>query len=317
MVTRSIPQTLGVPDEPTTVAVEAGEFFDEQHVTLELISEDALELLSPREGVLTTLECPAGATWRSASIVASVNGRPLIGMFLSYPPWRDFVDGTRGQDVESLQSELIRLGYHLEADGTYGNETKLAVRSLFKDLGIDGGRSELHLTDLVRLPDVEVPIADCSLPLGSPVTRETVLGSTPRTVSEVVLVDVPADLVPGERVLAIANREFAVSHTMTITDPDVISELTETPDFVAHVNNSDVPILGRLKLSTPMQVIRVPAGAVIGAGTTEVCVRSEGKPLPVSIVGSSLGSTLIALDDAMASPPTLIDIPSSTASVRC
>lgn len=273
--------------------------------------------MSPKDGVLTGLECTPGTSWQSASVVATVNGEPLVGLYLSYPPWRDFTVGTKGPDVQALQTELIRLGYQLTADGTYGSETSRAIRALLKDLGIGGANDELRLTDLVRLPAIDTPISACISALGSYVTNGTELASGEQTITAVELVNVPTDLLPGERTLAVGDAQVAAGDLSTVTDPDAIAALSGLPEFVAHQKDSEVPLLGRLKLSEPLHAIRVPAGAVIGAGTEEVCVRSGTLIVPVEVVGSSLGRTLITMVDSASDPPTRVDVPSATASLRC
>lgn len=311
------PPTLGIPTQSQSVVVEAVPFFDERQVSLEVVSTRGLALASPRDGVLTSFVCAPGTVWRSAAAIGTVNGEPLVGLHLSSPPWRDFEAGAKGADVEALQTELSRLGYQATVTGSYGNETKLAVRALLRDLGFGGNQSALRLSDFVWLPEIEVSISSCSAARGSSLANGSELASSDSAVSEVKLLDVPSDLLPGERVLAIADAEVATSDVASITDPTSIAVLSAAPEFAAHQRDSEIPLFGRLRLADPLLAIRVPAGSVIGAGTPQTCVLSGGKPIPVSIVGSSLGSTLVTVVGSAAVPPARVDLPSQSAALSC
>src|SRR5690606_20584461 len=70
-------------------------------------------------------------------VVYAVAGVPVRAVEGGVPFYRDLTRGTRGTDVEQLQSALVELGYlDGEPDGVFGRATEAAVEEWQEDLGI-------------------------------------------------------------------------------------------------------------------------------------------------------------------------------------
>ncbi|MFT0847270.1 peptidoglycan-binding protein [Actinomycetaceae bacterium L2_0104] len=91
--------------------------------------------VAPGDGslpVVTEVYLAAGDTLHSGSAVASVSGRPVIGLELPFDLYRDIYDGDSGTDVRELQRALQNLGLYSGAiDGKYGARTAKAVKDLY------------------------------------------------------------------------------------------------------------------------------------------------------------------------------------------
>ncbi len=91
--------------------------------------------VTPGDGslpVVTEVYLQAGATLYSGSALASVSGRPVIGLELPFDLYRDIQDGDSGTDVRELQRALQDLGlYNWAIDGEYGPRTAKAVKDLY------------------------------------------------------------------------------------------------------------------------------------------------------------------------------------------
>ena len=61
--------------------------------------------------------------------------------------------GASGTDVELLQRLLCKRGYHVGADGIFGNDTELAVRKFQKDYVKDKAKKRIKdiARDLIKL----------------------------------------------------------------------------------------------------------------------------------------------------------------------
>jgi hypothetical protein len=54
---------------------------------------------------------------------------------------------------------------------------------------------------------------------------------------------------------------------------------------------------GRLSLVVPIEVLRVPPGAIFAVAGGRACLQVDGRGVSVTIVGSGLGGTLVVPED--------------------
>lgn len=90
----------------------------------------------PAQGVVTAIPVEHGAQPRVGQPLIEINGRPVIGLDLPFPLWRDIEPGMVGKDVSVLQAALGAMGvYAGPSDGVYDEQTQAAVHALYVALG--------------------------------------------------------------------------------------------------------------------------------------------------------------------------------------
>jgi hypothetical protein len=88
------------------------------------------------EGVVTGLLVRQGGVAHPGQVLLELNGRPVIGLDLPFPLWRDLAPGTQGKDVSEIQRALGQLGvYGGSITGVYDAATEAALRALYARLG--------------------------------------------------------------------------------------------------------------------------------------------------------------------------------------
>ncbi|HHC07167.1 MAG TPA: hypothetical protein ENK55_00405 [Actinobacteria bacterium] len=114
------------------------------------VGADALILPLRSEGpsVVTGLGTGVGEMVREGDLLAEVAGRPVFVVQGSFPFYRDLVGGVEGPDVRQLQESLTRMGWDLEVDGVYGQETQRAVGAWYARAGYEAalGASDEELS---------------------------------------------------------------------------------------------------------------------------------------------------------------------------
>jgi hypothetical protein len=90
----------------------------------------------PVQGVVTALPLAHGAQPQPGQPLVEINGRPVIGLDLPFPLWRDIEPGIAGKDVGVVQGALGAMGlYAGPIDGVYDEQTQASVRALYVALG--------------------------------------------------------------------------------------------------------------------------------------------------------------------------------------
>ena len=120
-----------------------------QRRTLELTDETTATLVyvgsatvsAPVEGTVTALAAE-GDVVEAGSVVASLDGEPVVALYGDLPPWRDLgTSADDGADVYQLELNLVALGYDpdgdIEIDQTYDSATAAAVELWQADLGVE------------------------------------------------------------------------------------------------------------------------------------------------------------------------------------
>lgn len=83
--------------------------------------------------VVTEAPLGRGDHVRAGQLIAAVSGRPVFGLNLRIPLYRDLAPGDIGPDVASLQESLAALGlYSGSIDGEYGTMTGRAVGLMYE-----------------------------------------------------------------------------------------------------------------------------------------------------------------------------------------
>jgi peptidoglycan hydrolase-like protein with peptidoglycan-binding domain len=149
------------PPDPSAITVPV----ERQVLSSEVIVRGTVRYGSPQPVVLATSEIKqagAGAeeivttrprrgnTVGEGDVVMSVSGRPVFVLSGALPSHRDLGPGTRGPDVEQLESALDRMGFSPgPIDGRYDGRTGAAVAAWYDEGGwAPFGATELQLEQL-------------------------------------------------------------------------------------------------------------------------------------------------------------------------
>lgn len=91
-----------------------------------------------------------GTTVGEGTVAMTVSGRPVFVLQGAMPSHRDIGPGTRGPDVEQLESALVRLGFSPgSVDGVYDGDTAAAVAAWYESQGWEPfGPTDIQLEQL-------------------------------------------------------------------------------------------------------------------------------------------------------------------------
>ncbi len=300
------PDIVATAAAPHEFPVTMGAFADPHQVNVTPTAGPAVTIVTHRAGTLTGSSCLAGSPIRSGTTPWAVDDAPLLALATAEPLYRNLSEGSRGADVKSLQDELVRLGYSVEADGVYGGQTGRAVSAIRQANGMGKGTT-LGLSDVVWLSTPAPVMASCAA-LGAELAVGQTLGDATPTLVAARVNPMPTALVPGARTLAVGDLTLAVDGSGAVGEQDLLAlgSLPQTALALATVGQSSpVQLSGTLTLTDPLTTATVPASAIVVDGST-ACVAAGGLTIPVQVVSSQLGQSVIRFGEAV--PPKLVDI---------
>lgn len=305
---------------PITSVPTSGEMFDDgRQVPLQAVLAPTSALTLADTGRITATACTPGGEIASGSSPVTIDDRPTLALATAVPLWRDLDLNAKGADVTALQGELVRLGYDLTPDGTYGRTTSSAVKDLFARAGVAKPTGALPVDSVVWLPDVAAHVATCPLGLGAAASS----GDDVATVGGGLVsatVTVPVDVQPGDRVATFEGVNAPVSAEGLITD-EAFLEAVRTDPIYLFTQSAEAPAeAGDMQVSfalaAPLEVTVVPPGAIYSLGAGTGCVDADGSARAVRVIASSLGKTYVTFDDG-ASPPAAVDVTAATRAGTC
>ncbi len=292
----------------TSVPAEPSTFSDARTVDVAATTRSGGDVLIPTSGFVTSTNCVPGASISSGSVLLAINNVSLIALSTAGPLWRDLEPGDEGADVAALQTELARLGYAVGLDGTVGSETISAVKQLGTSAGIDtGGWEVVPRSAFVWIPAQQTAIESCIAVVGAFVGDGQAIATLPDVLVRFAVKLLPNDLTVGARALVWGGRTMPLNDAGEVTDPEDLAAVQSSAEFTSWLAATDQPLpTGSLELAEPLTVLTVPPSAVSVIDNRSGCVFSDATPYPVTIVGSSLGRTLVSVD--IDSPPTEVDV---------
>lgn len=104
-------------------------------VSLAPALQQSIPLAGQEGAVVSGTPKAAGVALSAGDQVLEVNARPLIALPGAFPFFRDVTAASVGSDVRQLQQGLRAAGYRVPVDGTCGQATQNALRSLYTHLG--------------------------------------------------------------------------------------------------------------------------------------------------------------------------------------
>ena len=306
-----LPDSVATTATASTVKV-SGQVYDGAHQVAATPQVATAQVLrTARAGVLTASSCEPGGVVASGGGAWAVDGQPLVGLATAVPLWRDLAVGAKGADVSGLQVELARLGYAVTVDGTYGASTRTALVKLFSLVGASfPSNGTLPLGWVVWLPSPEVAVASCPVRVGDPVGFGDTLAQAAGGLTALVLANPP-----GEGwVVGYQGRTAAADANGVVADAEFLAAVEAGPEyrFYTSMGTGSIPLV--VSLTTPRDVLVVPPSSVVVAAPGSGCLVSGGQAVPVDIVASSLGQTMVAVTGG--TPPTEVVLHPDS-SVRC
>jgi peptidoglycan hydrolase-like protein with peptidoglycan-binding domain len=146
---------------------------DETSATLGFILNTTM--ISPVEGTVTSVG-DTGETIEAGTVVASIDGQPVVALIGDVPSWRELSTSSEdGVDVRQLEMNLVALGFdpdgEIEIDETYDSATASAVTEWEEALGLDGD-GEVDASQIVFVPGSVIVDEVAAQPGGSVQTGE-------------------------------------------------------------------------------------------------------------------------------------------------
>lgn len=312
------PRDLAAGSVPTTAPAAAEEFVDQRSVQVRLSVGEPARLPISGTGTLTATWCAEGTDIVAGTIVATIGYAPLYAMHTDTPLYRSLGVGDRGEDVRVLQRELTRSGFAAEETGYYGWDTARAVRQMkLAAGGADGdGAYRLDLHEIVWLSGESFAVNECPLRVGQTVGPGDAVAIGPGAIQSVAVEPLPTDLADGDRVLSILGASGSVGENGVSTDPQLLEALLQTPEVATVVANpSSTTLPARIALAAPIAALKVPPAAVFGVDGDRGCIQSAGTVHPVTVIGASLGNSLVALHEE--TPITTVDLGPAIQDATC
>lgn len=290
LVPAPVPAALAAAHDLGTMTPTVTEFDDPHEVRVTVTLGGAEGVRAPRGGVVTSLACAPGAQLTSGASPAAIDGRPVVALATAVPPWRDIAVGATGDDVASLEAELVRLGAGVDADGRWSWSDALAFDAALGGVTTDDDGT-VELGSVAWLPAATVTAADCPTTLGASIGPGAVLvGLAARPT--VARAAPAAGAVPGGRMLRVSTGDVAVAADGTVADPGALAGSAEFA--AADPGQQPLTLTASWVLVDPVRVTVVAPSAVVGIVDGRGCVVGADGAIPVTIVASQLGRTLVA-----------------------
>lgn len=298
----SAPASLQPPTAPRTLGLQQTEFRDERSMGLTAGIDRTAAIALNASGVLTATSCVPGEKVESGGTIARVDGAPIVALATSTPLFRDLVPGDEGADVVALRHALRELGFDVDADGRYSSAVRDAIAKLQRQTDIAPADGLLRLASVAWLPARTVAVASCELAVGERYELGAPFAQAPAALRSLTLVTGESSAtVPGPRTIRLGSQEFPMPESGVIVDRSVLDAVAASPEYRAAVAKAkDSPLSVSARLVTPLHVVAVPPGALVGAGQGARCVQLEnGEVAPVRIVASRLGSSFVTFDSGV------------------
>jgi len=286
------------------VAVSTEIFDGSKTVSAGVVLGQSQVLRSPVSGVVTKTKCKEGGTVSSGTAPLAVNGSPVLALASSVPLWRDITYGMKGSDVRGVQKELKRLGFKVNVTGVWDVASRSAMKALLKKVGLSSASGALLMSQVMWLPSASLVVGACVFQVGDPIGAGAVWAKSGGGLVGLTLANPPGD----GWVAVYQDATAPVGDGGTITDEAFLGLVGAGADFAyATAPGGSGTIQLTVRLAQALNVLVVPPGAVIPTGPGAGCVvGGDGSVVPVSIVASSLGKTMVTVTGGVS--PSLVQV---------
>lgn len=290
-----------------SIAVSEQSFDDTRSVAVKAAISRGAVLTLADSGRVTRTDCAVGASVKSGTSPMTIDDRPVLALATGTPLWRDLSMGSKGEDVSALQTELRRLGHAVEPDGKFGASTKQAVSALQRSaLGVSAPTGSLSAASVLWLPAATVDLETCDASTGELFTGGRI-ASVGGELESLRLAAVPSGAVPGERIVRFGEATAPVNDDGVVSDAKFLALVRASPTFqLSQSEDTTGALTVDYALANPLDVAVVPPGALFAVLGTTGCVADGTTLIPVTVVSSSLGQTMVDFGEQVV--PVRVDL---------
>jgi len=265
-------------------------------------------------GTVTRVAVSAGDMVMSGDVVARVDAVDRVGVVLSDPFWRELRRRDTGADVLMLQGWLLEAGfYEGTLDGVFGRDLQVAVSAWSVEIGVVKPDGSFDPGWVVWLPAEPFEVAEVVLERGSPapgVGSQILVGPTPLDSVDLLDRDGRSFDETGKWVLLIGDVEVPV------VNGSIEAEGLRT---LSDLLNVEQPSAGRVVRAEPVEVLVIPATAVVSNASGGLCVfvpDGDGfTATPVELSGGRIATVNVVAglesgDEVLANPSDIFGAPS-------
>lgn len=302
------PDGLQAAASPDAIAVSRQSFADERTVEVAFETSAEQSITSHATGTVSESRCVVGQAVESGTRLLSVDGAPVIALHVDVPLYREIGAGDTGGDVLALQQELARLGYNAEGDGVYGWRTAAGVSQMFGQAGEHSPDGRIGPADVAWISQTTVTPTQCVAGLNANLADGDEIMRTGGQLTAVTF-SMPADLREGSRTFTLFGVVVSLAETNgSIGDPTFLAQVTASDGYrTALADQGGKKPTATLALEQPIDAIKVPPSAVTGQRGAHACVSPDGtRAIPVTVIGSALGATLVQPEQAGATIDTVV-----------
>ncbi|KFI84993.1 hypothetical protein BREU_1878 [Bifidobacterium reuteri DSM 23975] len=282
------PAVLARAGEITSAPVAAQQYDAKRQITVVPTVSAPRKVLINTSGTVTA-DYSAGGL-HSGAAALEVDGRPIVALATASPLYRDLAPGDVGEDVRALNAELTRLGYNANPESDqYSSLTYWAVVALFGNLAVrsDGA---LPLADVIWLPQDGATASSWQAATGAMVAAASPIAEIPGAITSLTVKNGTPNAA-DQTITVFGEQGVLKAGATVIDDPEFCARVTASRDFQWAQQGGDLSqgVDATVALATPVDVLRVPAAAVFGVKGDRGCIASDGRTMPVTIIGADLG----------------------------
>jgi peptidoglycan hydrolase-like protein with peptidoglycan-binding domain len=294
LVTRDTdpPLTSNASAVPLLVPVGRAQRLDPVGVGVKVVRRPGLRPAVATAGTVTAVTARQGRRLDSGAGVVTLDDRRVVAFVGAAPLWRDVGPGSRGADVRRVQTWLAGLGFNPGTGGRVDARTGAAIREFNRSIGAGADGSTLRRSTVVWIGAGPLLVGKVLVEVGATVAAGSAVVEGP-AVPATVEVSEPrggpatggsASGGDGTRVLAVADAVVPYRRgSGSVSDPTAVAAVAAALGAAAEGT-------GEIRLAQPVQVVTVPASAVLSDPTGRTCVLTAvgSPPIPVTPVGGGL-----------------------------
>lgn len=285
-----------VPVE-TTYPVTMTDFRDQRALTLAPAFSQGAALRAATDGTVTATACTPGQPLTSGKAALWIDDAPVVALASATPFFRDLTGGDSGRDVDALRAALAALDFDVAPTGAFGRDVSRALSSLQRREKMTHTDGDFVLSDILWMPTPSPVIASCGVHVGEAYAAGAPVATTAVSLTALsVTGQALGTLVPGERTVQVLGVDVVLPEGGVITDADTLVRIAASPEGREQLTGTKTGdaamVSGTSALTIPLRVAPVPVSSVIGTSGA-ACVASDAETFPVTVVGASLGMSLV------------------------
>lgn len=286
-----------VPSE-TTYPVTMTDFRDQRTLTFAPTFTAGTALRATANGTVTATACTPGQSLTSGEAAFSVDDQPIVALAADTPFFRDLTWGDTGHDVDALRASLAALGFDVAPTGAFSRDVSRALSALQHREKMAHTDGDFVVQDVLWMPSPAPIVASCDVQVGQPIAAGSTAATTSVSLTALTVSGQAAGaLVPGERTAQVLGVDATIPENGILTDRDVLARIASSPEGRQQLTGTKTGdaamVSGTSALAAPLRVAPIPVSSVIGGSGGHACVTDDRAEYPVTVVGASLGMSLV------------------------